>query len=403
MEKIRIGIIKEGKVPADKRVPFTPEHCTRIEAGHENVEVIIQSSEIRAIKDQEYIDAGLKVQDDISECDILLGVKEVPLDDLIPNKTYFFFSHTYKEQPYNAKLLKEILKKNIQLVDYELIKGINGARLIGFGRYAGIVGAYNGFRAWGEKNKTFILKPAHECHDRIEMEGQLSKIDLPSNFKMVMSGHGRVGKGAREIVKLLDIKEVSAEDFLTKKFDEPVYAHIDSDDYNDREDGSAFDRKHFYANPEMYVSAFYRFATEADMYLACHYWDADAPLILTKEDYRKEDFKIKLIADISCDILEPIASTLRPSTIADPFYGYDPTTGEEGEFYDAKTIGIMAVDNLPCELPRDASKDFGEVLITKVMPALLGEDPDRIIERASETNLQGELMPDFKYLTDYVS
>lgn len=398
---MKIAVIREGKIPPDKRVPLSPAQCKRLVDGHPEVELLVQSSPIRAFKDKEYSDLGLTVTEDISSADVMLGVKEVPLDQLIPDKTYFYFSHTYKEQPYNAKLLRAMLDKKIQMVDYELIKGQNGRRLIGFGRYAGVVGAYNGFRAWGKKMGTFYLKPAHECEDRKEMEGELSKIVLPSDYKMVMSGHGRVGGGALEIVKQLNITEVSPEDLLTKNYDHPVFAHIDSDDYNDRADGSPFERSHFYANPEMYVSAFYRFATVADMYIACHYWNSEAPQILTKEDYAKPDFKLKVISDISCDIEEPIASTLRPSTIADPFYGYHKTKGEECDYTDPNAVMVMAVDNLPCELPKDASEDFGEVMLAKVLPALLGEDPERIIERASETNLDGELMPDFAYLADY--
>ncbi|MFT4659766.1 MAG: saccharopine dehydrogenase (NAD+, L-lysine-forming) [Patiriisocius sp.] len=403
MSKVKIGVIREGKVPPDKRVPLTPEHCKRILEGHYNVEIVIQSSPIRAFSDDEYSALGLTVQEDVSDCDILMGVKEVPKSDLLPQKVYFFFSHTYKEQPYNAALLKKILDRKIQLVDYELIKDKRDRRLIGFGRYAGVVGSYNGFRGWGEKMGTFSLKPAHLCHDREEMEGQLSEIVLPKNFRMVMSGHGRVGNGAMEIIKKIGLKEVTPEDYLANDFDVPVFTHIDSDDYNDRADGSEFETSHFYAHPEMYVSEFFRFAKVSDMYIASHYWDAEAPQILTKDDLRNSDCRLKMIADISCDIEEPIASTLRATTIAEPFFGYDKASGQEVDFMTADSIGVMSVDNLPCELPRDASKDFGEVLLTSVLPALLGEDPDRIIERASETNLEGKLMPNFDYLMDYVN
>ncbi len=399
---MKIGIIKEGKTPPDKRVPLNPEQCKRLIEGHPEIELVVQTSNIRAFSDDDYREMGIKIVDDVSDCDVLLGVKEVPKPDLIPNKTYFYFSHTYKEQPYNAKLLKTMLDKKIQMVDYELLKDASGRRLIGFGRYAGVVGTYNAFRAWGEKFKSFKLKAAHQCFDRAEMEKELHQVNLPTNFKMVMSGHGRVGHGALEILALLDIKPVSPEEFLANDYDYPVYTHIDSHDYNMREDGAAFNKQHFYAHPEMYVSDFYRFARVASMYIPCHYWDADAPLILTKEDYRKEDFKIILISDISCDITVPIASTIRPSTISDPFYGYDSATGKEVDFYDDSAIGITAVDNLPCELPRDASTDFGNVMLEKILPVLIGKDEDRIIERASETSLEGELMPDFDYLEDYV-
>ncbi len=399
---MKIGIIREGKNPPDKRVPFTPAQCAEMKEKFPSIEVRVQSSPIRAFSDNDYRAQGIEVYDDVNDCDVLMGVKEVPLDMLIPNKKYFFFSHTYKEQPYNRTLLQAILDKKIQLIDYEVLRDASGQRIIGFGRYAGIVGAYNGFRCWGEKFGTFTLKPAHACHDREEMESLLKEIQIPSDFKMVMSGHGRVGQGAREIIDQLPIRQVSVEDYLNASFDEPVFCHLDADDYNDHRDGSDWDRKHFYAHPEEYVSVFYRFAQQSDMYIACHYWDHEAPHLLTAEQLKRDDMRIKLISDISCDIKEPIASTIRPSTIADPFYGYDPQTGEEVPLDQSGSIGVQAVDNLPCELPKDASKDFGRALIDKVIPHLIGTDEDKVIARASETTLEGELSEYFSYLEDYL-
>lgn len=399
---MRIGIIREGKTPPDKRVPFTPAHCAELKELFPALEVVVQSSPIRAFSDDDYRAQGIELVDDVSDCDVLMGVKEVPLDMLIPEKKYFFFSHTYKEQPYNRNLLQTILDKKIQLIDYEVLKDARGRRIIGFGGYAGIVGSYNGFRCWGEKFGTFELKPAHACEDREEMESYLSKIELPSDFRMVMSGHGRVGHGAREVVDKLAIRLVSPKEFLTQTFDEPVFCHIDSEDYNKRKDGSDFDKKHFYAHPEDYKTNFYRFAQQSDMYIACHYWDHEAPLLLTAEQLAREDNRLKVISDISCDITEPIASTIRPSTIADPFYGYDPQTGKEVPLGQEGSIGVQAVDNLPCELPKDASKDFGRALIDKVIPHLIGADEDKVIARASETNLDGELTEYFSYLEGYL-
>ncbi len=400
---MKIGIIREGKTPPDKRVPFTPSQCEELMEKFPEVEVYVQSSPIRAFKDEDYSSKGIAVVDDVSDCDVLMGVKEVPLDMLVPNKKYFFFSHTYKEQPYNRELLQTILDRKIQLIDYEILKDKNGHRIIGFGRYAGIVGAYNGFRCLGESTGTFSLKPAHECDDRKEMESYLKDIVLPSDFKMVMSGYGRVGNGAREIVDLLPIREVSTEKYLSESFDEPVFAHIDSHDYNKRADGSEWNKRHFYANPEQYESDFFRFAEQSDMYIACHYWDSDAPQIFTREQLADPRNRISLVSDISCDIEEPIASTIRPSTIADPFYGYDPKTGTEVALGSTGSISVQAVDNLPCELPKDASMDFGRALIDRVIPHLIGTDEDKVIARASETNLEGELTEYYSYLEDYLT
>ena len=400
---MKIGVIREGKTPPDKRVPLIPEHCLELMRTFPGAQVFIQPSQVRAYSNIEYSDLGIPLSEDLSHCDVLMGVKEVPIDMLIPGKKYFFFSHTIKEQPYNRKLLKAILEKRIQLIDYEVLKDKNGQRIIGFGRYAGIVGAYKAFRGWGELFGTYELKPTHASADKNELELELKKVILPSNFKMVMTGEGRVGRGAREIVDLLDIQQVSPESYLNDQHERPVFCQLDAQDYTKMKDGSEWVKAHFYAHPEDFENDFYRFAKESDMYIACHYWVSEAPLILSKEDLAKADLRIRFISDVSCDILEPIASTLRPSTIADPFYGYDPQTGTEVPFKTPKSIGVQAVDNLPCELPRDASMDFGRALLDKVIPQLFGPDPDRIIERASETNLKGELTEEFDYLKDYVA
>jgi len=399
---MKIGVIREGKVPADKRVPFNPAHCVELMERYPEVEVFVQPSEVRAYKDSEYSALGVALKEDLSDCDALFGVKEVPLDMLIPHKKYFFFSHTFKEQPYNRKLLKGILDKKIQLIDYEVLTDKNGQRIIGFGRYAGIVGAYKAFRGWGEISEDYVLKPTYQCADRKELESELKKIQLPSDFKMVMTGDGRVGSGAREMVDLMGMKQVSADEYLNEKHDGPVFCQLTASDYTKTKDGSDWDKKHFYADPQGFESDFYRFAKESDLYIACHYWDGDAPMILTKEELAKDDLRIKFISDVSCDILEPIASTLRPSTILDPFYGYDPQTGNEVPFKTPGSIGVQAVDNLPCELPKDASMDFGRALIDKVIPFLVGKDEDRVIERASETDLNGKLTEDYAYLQEYV-
>jgi alanine dehydrogenase len=403
MKKIKLGIAREGKVPPDFRVPLTPKQCKLVELKFPNVEIIVQNSPIRTFKDELYIEQGIKVQEDLSECNIIMGVKEFKKDDLIPNKRYIFFSHTIKKQPYNQKLLQTVLQKKIQLIDYEVMKNKTGKRLIGFGRYAGIVGCYNGFRAFGMKNKTFQLKKASECENRIELENELKKVQLPTNTKIVLTGFGRVGYGAREIMDLLPIMEVSPAEFLNDNFDKPVFTHLEVEDYFARISGQEFDKKHFYASGNEYKSVFGNYANEADMYIACHFWSSPSPYILTADDLRSEKSRLKVVADVSCDVAGPIASTIKASTIADPIFGYDPQTEEEIDFMDEKAIAVMSVDNLPCELPMDASEDFGNELIKHIFPALFNEDPDNIIGRASETNLNGELTEYFSYLSDYAN
>ena len=400
---MKIGIIREGKVPPDFRVALTPKQCRLIKETYTDVQISVQRSPIRTYTDDEYENEGIELVDSLEHCDLIIGVKEVNLEDLIPNKSYMFFSHTFKKQSYNRVLLQEILKKKIRLIDYEVIKDKRNVRLIGFGRYAGIVGCYNGFRTFGLKHGLYELKPANQCSDRKEVEKELQKVALPSNFRMVLTGFGRVGHGAREIMNLLPIKEVTPKDYLNNTYDESVFTHLEVENYFDKADGGEFIRKEFYTKPELFKQGFQKYVPLTDMYVPCHYWNSNSPKILTKADLSSESNRISVIADISCDIADPIASTLRPSKVATPIYGYDPETGnEEANYKKNGIIAVMAVDNLPCELPKDASEDFGNELIKHVLPAMIGEDSDRIIERASQTNLDGHLMPDFEYLLDYV-
>ena len=398
---MKIGIIKEGKTPPDKRVPLSPTQCQEIKQKYPQIDLVVQKSNIRKFKDEDYANAGIDLVDEVTDCDVLLGVKEVPIEDLIANKKYFFFSHTFKKQSYNRALLQAIIEKNIQLIDWETITNSNGQRLIAFGRFAGIVGCFNGLLGYGLKTKRYKLKSAHLCEDRNEMEGELSMLDLPKNFKLVITGGGRVAGGAIEVLEKINIKRVSTEDFLSTNFGEPVYTQLDVEDYVKRDDGAFFDIPAFFKNPSGHSSNFMRYAAAADVYVACHYWDNRSPFIFSRDDVKNPDWNISLVADVSCDIDGPVATTLRPSTIANPFYGYDAQNEEEVDFYKEDCIGVMAVDNLPCELPKDASVSFGEMFIEHVLEPLLGNDPEDIIYRASETK-DGKLTPHFAYLQDYL-
>ncbi|MFQ5334777.1 MAG: NAD(P)-dependent oxidoreductase [Flavobacteriales bacterium] len=394
-----IGIIKEGKTPPDRRVPFTPEQCRQLEKQWSGTKVIVERSDIRCFPDSAYEDAGLVMSNDISDCDIIMGVKEVPLEKLFAGKIYFFFSHTIKEQPYNRELLQTVLNRNICLVDYETLTDERGLRLLGFGRWAGIVGAYNGLYAWGHKTGAYTLKRAYKCSSRSEMDAELEKVTLPPG-RIVLTGGGRVANGAMETLDKAGIRRVDPDEFLLMESDSPVYCPIDADVYCRHRDGLAFNFSHFFAHPQEYESAFAPFTCVADMHIACHYWDPASPLFYAAEDMARSDFRIRLVADISCDIDGPIASTLRASSIREPLYGYNPKSGEEAPFEDSSSVGVMAVDNLPCELPKEASADFGQTLLEKVMPCLLGEDRGGVIARACIA-ADGRLMPAFKYLEGY--
>lgn len=403
MSIINIGIIREGKTPPDFRVPMSPEQCLALEAQYPNVKVTIQTSPIRCFTDDAYRALGLNVQEDLSHCAILLGVKEVPKEQLIKGKTYLFFSHTFKKQPYNRALLQEIIAKKIRLIDYEVLKDAQHKRIIGFGRYAGIVGAYNAFLTYGLKTGTYTLKPAHLCADRKEVEQELKKVILPADFKVVLTGFGRVGNGAREIIDHLPIKEVSSEVYLNGDCSEPVFTHLDTNEYFCRKSDLGFDKKEFYSQPEYYQSNFGAFAQISNLYIPCHFWSSKSPFILTKEMLQDPASRLQVVADVSCDIGGPIACTIRPSKIGNSIYGYNPQTGLEDDFLAPNTIAVMAVDNLPCELPLDASIDFGSELLKHVFPVLLGPDPDQVIYRGTQTTSEGQLNEPFAYLAAYLA
>ena len=401
MNAISIGLIREGKVPPDKRVPFTPEQALEIEQRFPFVKIICQESPIRCFHDAEYKKKGITVQRSVEECAILMGIKEVPIDQLIANKTYLFFSHTMKKQPYNKKLLQEVLKKNIRLIDYEALKDSQGNRLVAFGRYAGIVGAYNGLWTYGKRYKKFDLRRAHECFDINDLKLELRKVKLPP-LKIALTGAGRVGKGAMETLDTAGIRKVSVNDYLTKTFDEPVYVQLSSVDYHKRQDNGNFNRDEFHHHPENYLSFFTEFTTHTDILLAGAYWNPKAPALFTREDMLKKDFRIKIIADITCDINGSIPSTKKPSTIVDPLYDYDPQTDTTHDALTSeKYITVMAVDNLPCELPRSASEEFGRDLIDRILKPLLIEDLENIIKRATIAE-NGRLTYEFSYLEDYI-
>lgn len=397
---IKFALIKERKTPPDRRVVFSPKILKEAAEKFPEASFKVESSDIRIFSDDEYKAAGFEVSDDVSDCDVLLGVKEVPIPALMENKKYFFFSHTIKKQPYNRDLLREILEKNIELYDHEVIIDQKGARLIGFGRYAGLVGAYNGIRGIGLKEKLFELPKAENLPDLDAMLAELDKVEIPA-YKIVLTGSGKVAHGAREILEHLKIKQVKPDTYLENKFSEPVFCHIDVLDYAKRKDGATGSRKEFYKVPENYDSDFMKFARTSDVFIAGHFYGQGAPVFYSKEDVKHKDFRIKYVADISCDIAGPIASTIRPSTIADPFYGYDPETDSETAFMDPKSIAVMAVDNLPCELPKDASEGFGKMFLENVMPAFFNDDKEGILGRARMTE-DGKLTPLYSYLQDYV-
>ena len=397
---MKFAIIQERKSPPDRRVVLDPKSCQKLLSTFPSAQLIIESSPIRAFTDMDYSSVGLDVVSDVSSADVLIGVKEVPIEALIPNKSYFFFSHTIKKQPYNRNLLQAILDKNITLYDHETLVNKFHHRLIGFGYYAGVVGAYNGFRALGLKLNSFKLPKANTLVDRLALNKQLDQINIPS-VKIILTGTGRVGQGAKEILDHLNIKQVSVNQFLNDKFEDAVYVQLDVLDYCERHDGMSIGKKDFFESPKAYKSIFDRFTKIADFFIAGHYYGKDAPVFFTREQAKASNFNLKVVADISCDIDGPVACTIRPSTIDQPIYGYDPETESEVDFKNTSAIAVMAVDNLPCELPKDSSEGFGNSFVENILPAFFNNDHGGILNRAKMTE-NGKLTSSFSYLQDYV-
>ncbi len=401
MAKLRIGLIREGKKPLDRRVPIAPVSAQYINRNFADVEVVCQSSDHRAYTDKEYMEAGVEVVREVLDCDVLLGVKEVTAKELIAEKCYCFFSHTIKAQDYNRDLLRTILDKKITLVDYECLTNSSGNRVLAFGRYAGIVGAYNTIWAYGQRYRLFDILRARDCFDLQQLQDEFVKVVLPP-IKIALTGGGRVAKGAIEILNSLGIRRVTASQFIEQIYEEPVYTQLNARDYHVNKNGTLFNREEFFADPVNYRSSFSQFTSRADVLIAGAYWDPRAPVLFTNHDVLKPEFKIKVIGDITCDIEGSIPATKKASTIEEPIYDYNPSADKiEQPLTDEANLTVMSIDNLPDELPRDASLDFGEDLIQHVLPHLTGSDSQEVISRATITK-EGLLTEKFSYLQNFV-
>lgn len=397
---MKIGIIREGKIPPDSRVPLIPSQCKTIIESHQ-LDIVLQPSPIRCFTDKEYIEQGIPLQEDLLDREVLLGVKEVPIDQLLPHKTYCFFSHTIKKQTYNRKLLQAILAKQIRLIDYEVLTHEKGYRLIAFGRFAGMVGAHNGIMTYGMRTRAFSLKRMKDCYDYAEAKAIYRDLQIPA-IKIVLTGTGRVANGAAEVLKDMGIQQVNPKDFLQQSFNEAVFTQLDCVDYAARKDGKAFALNDFFQNPHLYKSIFKPFTSVSDIMINGIYWDNAAPAFFMKEVMQEKDFRIKVIADVTCDIapVSSIPSTLRASTIANPIFGYDPRSGQETAPFQETAIDMMTIDNLPNELPRDASEAFGQQFMDHILQEFLKSQSD-ILERATIAE-NGRLGRHFQYLQDYV-
>ena len=399
LRQIPIAVIREDKSPPDARVPLTPRQIAGLR--QEGLDIVVQPSANRCFTDDEYAKLGIPLQEELDDRRLLLGIKEVPVNRLLPGKTYCNFAHVAKFQPYNQKLLRALLDLNITHVDYEYLTDEKGRRLIAFGYWAGMVGAHNGVWAYGRRTGQFTLPRLKDVYDYAAAKKVYAATDLPP-VKVVLTGTGRVGSGAARVLQDMGFRKVAPEE-LSKPVEGPVFTQLAVEDYAAHPSGKPVNRKHFYAHSEEYTSTFARYAEYADIFINGIFWDGKAPAFFTREEMRGPSFRIQTIADVTCDIAPAasVPSTLRASTIADPVFGYDPSSGEEVAPYGPEFVDVMSIDNLPSELPRDASKAFGITFIEKILPEF-GKEDSAILRRATITE-DGELGPNFRYLEDFAA
>jgi saccharopine dehydrogenase (NAD+, L-lysine forming) len=398
----KIGIVRETKVPQDNRVPFSPKQCASLLAKYAGLEIVVQPSAHRCFTDDEYKNAGINLQENLEKCDIIFGVKEQDINDLIANKTYLFFSHTKKKQAYNKALMQAMIAKNIRLIDYECMTHEDGQRVVGFGFFAGVVGAHNGMLTYGKKWDLYNMPAVHSLKNFDEMLHSYFELKLP-NVKIAITGGGRVTSGLLEVMNAMDIKNISAKDYLTKTYQYPVYVHLKSGELYEHKVHGNYDREEFHSQPHAYKCVFEKYIGATDILMNGIYWDKSIDRLFELDDTKKTNFNISVIADVTCDIDGSVPCTLYATTIAEPVYGFDKQTQLEVPPYlpNKNIVDMMTVDNLPNELPRDASKFFGEYLEKYIFADLIADDhTSGILQRATICSA-GKLTRYFEYMSDY--
>lgn len=400
---MKIGLIRETKIPEDNRVALSPAQVAKLNQEFPDSEIIVQSSDIRAFSDDEYRKAGVRVVGDMSECDVLFGIKEAQIDTLIPDKHYFFFAHIAKMQEYNRPLLQAMLAKDLTFSDYEYLVDEKGERVCAFGWWAGVVGVYYTLRGYMLKTDSNSLPKPTRSFTLAQMRTILATTQLPK-VKILITGNGRVAQGATYIMRECRAQELTFDQFIS---DEPVdgisFYRAPVNELVKRKDGQPFDRSDFRNNPEQYESDFLKFAKHTDIFIPCHFWDPKAPVYLEQKDFVKYHLPIKMIGDITCDICGSIKSTVRPATHAEPYYDFNPVTcKEELPFSSPDNITVMAVDTCPNALAIDASEYFGDMLTEYVFkPLLKGEGNQSDVIKKATIVKNGHLTERFSYLKDF--
>ena len=404
-----LGIIRECRID-EYRTPLVPKHIQELKKLYPDIKIIIQSSDKRCFSDEEYLKAGGIISENLTSCNLILGVKEIDTSILLSNKKYLFFSHTSKIQSDNSaaaqgtpgmdkkELLKKILNKNVTLIDYENIRNKNGGRYLGFGKFAGIVGCYNSLALYGDFLNYYQLPRAFKINNYSKLKNILKKINFP-NIKILITGDGRVARGALELLKFINIKQISKKDFLKKDFNYPVFCNLETSDYVRNNSNVQFNLQHFIKKPSNYISIAEKYLEETNLLISAHYWDPLSPKIFNLKNLYKFN-KLKVIGDITCDINGSIPTTLKSTSIKNPYFYLDRYFNIEIS-KSLNAIAIMAIDNLPSELPRDSSEEFGNDIVKEVLPYIIKEDDKRIYNATIIKN--GNFLSKYLYLETYIS
>ena len=408
---ITLAVLSEARID-ENRTPFSPTQISNLLNKFSNLKIIVQPSKRRCFEDKDYLKAGAQITDNLSSADIFFGVKEVDISTLIKDKTYLFFSHTSKVRQYigqaiedkaiiyKKKLLREVIKKKITLIDYENVRDASGDsyRYLGFGRFAGIIGAYNTLNLYLKLYNKQPLPRAFEINNYEQIKKLISKQNF-NKLKILVTGSGRAAKGAIEMLKHANIKQVSVNDYLKKKNDEAIFCNISPRKHIERKDGKTSSYEDFNLNPHEYNYKVKNYLFDTDMFIACHYWDPKFPKLFSPKQIN--EFKnLNIIGDVTCDINGSVPTTIRSTLIAKPYYSINTDTMKEIELGN-KGIAVMAVDNLPSELARDASEEFGSSVMSEILPYLLNEDDGRINRATTASN--GKFCSKFTYLNDFIN
>ena len=408
---ITLAVLKEARVD-ENRTPFSPAQISNLLNKLPNLKIIVQSSNRRCFNDDDYLKAGAQITNDLRSADIIFGVKEIDISTLIKDKTYLFFSHTSKVRQYigqvivdkaiiyKKELLKEVIKKNITLIDYENVRDVSGEgyRYLGFGRFAGIIGTYNTLNLYLKLYNKQPLPRAFEINNYEQIKKLINKQNF-NKLKILLTGSGRASKGAMEMLKHANIRQVSANDYLNKKYDEAVFSNISPTKHVERKDGKVSSDQDYILNPHEYTSKVKNYLFDTDIFIACHYWDSKLPKLFSPKQ-TKEFKSLKIIGDVTCDINGSVPTTIRSTSIAKPYYSINTISMKEIKLGN-KDIAVMAVDNLPSELPREASEEFGNSVISEILPYLIDEDDGRIDRATTASN--GKFFPKFSYLNNFIN